>query len=204
MVLVLHETTKQDFGLPDFQSAATPRNKKANHVGNGTQLAHCISSSVVETAFTVSSPSASPLWSTWGNFSGRIPSSEELVQAGMPGCKGLQGLHAKATCCSSHADSRGCMSQNKGMLRKKTHGSIAKITRWLSAPESRAISPQGVVGIVIAPCYGVPARDFGAIQALCCKNFVSCKSRASACLIFALLSRLSAKRRAFGCARTAT
>ena len=24
---------------------------------------------------------------------------------------------------------------------------------------------QGVVGIVIAPCYGVPARDFGAIQA---------------------------------------
>lgn len=37
----------------------------------------------------------------------------------------------------------------------------------LEAVRSGLEANKGVVGIVIAPCYGVPARDFGAIQALC-------------------------------------
>jgi len=37
----------------------------------------------------------------------------------------------------------------------------------LEAVQTSLAEDQNVVGIVIAPCYGVPARDFAAIQALC-------------------------------------
>lgn len=39
-------------------------------------------------------------------------------------------------------------------------GGMGRITLGSPSPH-----PQNVVGIVIAPCYGVPARDFAAIQA---------------------------------------